>query len=235
MHQKRSDGSQRYMAGVPVDVYFGGNGCCLLNWLPDTGKFDGDEIAELFQEMIIKGSQFKSLGENNHISDTPKEEAACGLVVGRMKLGEPSNKEDLVAGEPCRIGSKSFTWDSYISFEPDTIENIDSLQVVKEAKELVNLPEFLYWYHKSLRRRGEDVSIPSIKGYSLGSKEKEDSENIETTIEDNLRLWNNVVKKLRSSLVNVEGATSDNIRIEPPFILGLKALIEVLADEWAGQ
>lgn len=235
LHQKRPDGSQRYHAGVPVDIYFGGNGCRFLNWLSDIGKFDGDEIAQLFQEMIIKGSKFKSLGENSTISDAPKEEAACGLVVGKMKLGEPSNKEDLVAGEPCRIGSKSFSWDSCISSEPDTVESIGSLQIVKDASELVNLPQFLYWYHKELRRRRDEITIPPIKGYSLGIREKEDAENLETTVEDNSRLWIKVVKKLKNSLVLEEGATSDSIRIEPPFILALKALIEVLADEWAGQ
>jgi hypothetical protein len=234
LHQKKSSGSQRYRAGVPVDIYFGGNGCRLLNWLSDTGKFDGDEIGELFQEMIIKASKFKSLGEQNTVSDSPKEEAACGLVVGRMQLGEPSNEEDLVAGEPCRIGSRVFNWDSYISFDPEIAENITSLQVVKSAEELVNLPQFLYWYHKGLRRR-RDIGIPPIQGYSLGDPQKEDRDNLETTVEDNARLFNQIVKKLRDSLVLEEDATTDSIRIEPPFILALKALLEVLTDEWARQ
>lgn len=234
LHQKQPNGTQRYLAGVPVDVYFGGNGCRLLNWLSDTGKFDGDEIGELFQAMIIKGSKFKSLGERNTISDSPKEEAACGLVVGRTQLGEPSNEEDLVAGEPCRIGSKSFDWNSYISFDSDVVENIGSLKVVTRPEELVNLPQFLYWYHKELRRK-KDIVIPPIKGYNLGDSQKEDIENLATTVEDNSRLLNQVVRKLRDSLVLEDGATSDSIRIEPPFILALKALLEVLADEWAGQ
>ncbi len=235
LHQQQPDGSRRYTAGTPVDAFFGGNGSRLLNWLSDTGKFaDDHEIGELFQAMIIKGSKLRSQGEQNNISDAPKEEAACGLVVGKIELGEPSSEEDLVAGEPCTIGRRSYNWDSYISFDSDTAEDIGGLQIVKDASELVNLPQFLFWYHKELRRR-RNITIPPIQGYRLGDSTKEDFDNLKTTVEDNSLLWNKVVRKLRGSLTLKKGTTSDSIRIEPPFILALKALIEVLADEWAGQ
>ena len=233
LHSENDNEPRRYQAGEPVDIYFGGNGCRLLNWLSDTGKFDGDEIGDLFQDMVIKGSEFKPRSESTSISDQPKEEAACGLVVGKKKLGDPSNAEDeLIAGEPCKIGSYSFAWDSYIRFNPDLNENINTLQVVRNAEELVNLPKFLYWFHKRLRAR-RDIPIPPIKGFSLGDPSKSDEQNLQETIEKNERIWNLVVKKLRNSLVLEEGTTTENIRLEPPFILGLKALIAVLAEEWA--
>jgi hypothetical protein len=75
--------------------------------------------------------------------------------------------------------------------------------------------------------------IPAIKGFSLGDPKKTDKENLETTIEDNIKLWSKVVKKLRDSLVLEDGATTESIRLEPPFILALKALVEVLAEGWA--
>ena len=223
----------RYQAGEPVDVYFGGNGCRLLNWLSDTGKFEGDEISDLFQEMVIKGSKFKSGSETNSVSDKPKEEAACGLVAGKKQLGDPTNTEDeLIAGEPCKIGSHVFEWDSFITFDPEIVESINTFQVVKNAEELVNLPQFLYWFHKYLRAK-RDITIPAIKGYSLGDSKKTDEENLANTIQDNQKFWSQVVKKLKESLVLEDGATTDSIRLEPPFIIALKALIEVLADGWS--
>jgi len=223
----------RYQSGEPVDVYFGGNGCRLLNWLSDTGKFEGDEIGDLFQEMVIKGSKFKSGSETSFVSDKPKEEAACGLVAGKKQLGDPTNTEDeLIAGEPCKIGSHVFEWDSFITFDPEIVESINTFQVVKNAEELVNLPQFLYWFHKYLRAK-RDITIPAIKGYSLGDPKKTDEDNLANTIQDNQRFWSQVVKKLKESLVLEEAATTDSIRLEPPFILALKALIEVLADGWS--
>jgi hypothetical protein len=48
------------------------------------------------------------------------------------------------------------------------------------------------------------------------------------------RLWREVHKELRTNLVHIRG-DSENIRVEPPFILGLKALLRVLGKEWAGK
>jgi hypothetical protein len=227
--------SRRYQAGEPVDIYFGGNGCRLLNWLSDTGKFEGDEISDLFQEMVIKGSGFKPSAETSSVSDKPKEEAACGLVVGKKKLGDPTTAEDeLIAGEPCKVGSHVFEWNSYIKFDADVVESIDELEVVRKPEELVNLPKFLYWFHKRLKAK-RNIVLPAIRGFSLGDPKKTDEENLETTIQDNIKLWNQVVKELKNSLILEDGATTESIRLEPPFILALKALIEVLAEEWADK
>ncbi|MBD2148705.1 hypothetical protein H6F44_00970 [Pseudanabaena sp. FACHB-1277] len=234
LHKEDADSPRRYKAGKPVNVYFGGNGCRLLNWLSDTGKFENDEIGELFQEMTIKASEFQPLSKSNAISDQPKEEAACGLVVGQKRLGDPSGSEqDLIAGEPCKIGSRVFTWNSYIAFDADISESIDTLQVVTDPNDLVNLPKFIYWFQKGLRRR-RDIQIPVIKGYSLGNAQNDD-DNLRNTVADNYIFWDRVVDKLRDSLILDNGATTENIRLEPPFILALKALIEVLAEEWVSR
>jgi hypothetical protein len=112
------------------------------------------------------------------------------------------------------------------------VENIKKFEVAKSPEELVNLPQFLYWFHKGLKSN-QDIIIPSVKDYSLGDPSKAEQENLDNTIRDNLILWKRVVRQLQGSLVPVEDA--DNIRLEPPFILALKALIEVLAEDWANQ
>jgi len=233
LHREDINNTRRYEAGEPVDVYFGGNGCRLLNWLSDTGKFDGDEIGDLFQSMVLQASKFGAGAGTNAVSDKPKEEAACGLVVDGKKLGSPASTEDeLIAGESCTIGSHRFEWDSSITLDASLVGNIKKFEVAKSPEELVNLPQFLYWFHKGLKSN-QDIIIPSVKDYSLGDPSKTEQENLDNTIQDNSILWKRVVKQLQGSLVPVEDA--DNIRLEPPFILALKALIEVLAEDWANQ
>jgi len=233
LHREDANNTRRYEAGEPVDVYFGGNGCRLLNWLSDTGKFDGDEIGDLFQSMVLQASKFGAGAGTNAVNDKPKEEAACGLVVDGKKLGSPASTEDeLIAGESCTIGSHRFEWDSSITLDASLVENIKKFEVAKSPEELVNLPQFLYWFHKGLKSN-QDIIIPSVKDYSLGDPSKAEQENLDNTIRDNLILWKRVVRQLQGSLVPVEDA--DNIRLEPPFILALKALIEVLAEDWANQ
>lgn len=235
LHREDANNIRRYQAGAPVNVYFGGNGCRLLNWLSDTGKFDGDEIGDLFQAMVVQASKFKSGAGINAVNDKPKEEAACGLVVDGKKLGDPISTEDeLIAGESCTIGSRKFKWDSFITLDSSISNNIEEFEVAKNPEELVNLPQFLYWFHKNLKSNKDSI-IPPVTGYSLGDSSKTDQENLDSTIRDNLRLWSRVVNELQGSLVPEEGINSDNIRLEPPFILGLKALIEVLAEDWANQ
>ena len=220
-----------YDSGKPVNVYFGGNGCRLLNWLSYTGEFGDDEVSNLLQEMVVRGSKFKPSGSRTvYLSDLPKEEAACGLVVGKKKLGDPSiNENALIAGEPCRIGDRSFGWNDYIQFNEEVEENIDELQV----EELVNLPQFLYWFHKSLRSKKNDINVPAIDGYKLGDPKKTDEENLASTFETNLDFWESVIEQLEDSMALEDGVTTETIRLEPPFILGLKALIEVLSKRWA--
>ena len=50
----------------------------------------------------------------------------------------------------------------------------------------------------------------------------------------NIRLWQNTQRELTNFLLNSQGQT-DEIPVAPPFIMGLRALLEVLAKEWAGK
>ena len=50
----------------------------------------------------------------------------------------------------------------------------------------------------------------------------------------NSKLWNQVRDELTNLLLDMKGK-SENIRFDPPFILGLKALLKVLGKQWAGK
>ena len=217
-----------YESGKPVNVYFGGNGSRLLSWLSCPRDFGSDSISNLLQDMVVRGSSFKPSNRTIYLSDVPKEEAACGLVVGKKQLGEPSLDENaLIAGEPCTIGEFNFNWDDYIQFNEGVEEDINELQI----GDLVNIPRFLYWLHKSLKFH--KINIPPIDGFSLGDPKKSEEENLKDAFENNSSLWETVIEEMQESMALDDGVTTENIRLEPPFILALKALMDVLAKRWA--
>jgi hypothetical protein len=228
LHRADESNFREHESGQPVNIYFGGNGSRLLNWLSYTGEFDGDELGDLFQEMMIQASKLEPVAVTSVISSRPKDEVAYGLVVKENTLTSRTFiKEAIIAGEPCQIGVHRFEWDDYIEVNSEIFETTAELQVFN----LVNLPQFLYCLHKQLRSKS-DISISPVEGYSLGDTKRTDDENLVNTFEDNLDLWESVYEQLEDSLA-LDEATVESIHLDPPFILGLKALIEILAKRWA--
>jgi hypothetical protein len=54
-------------------------------------------------------------------------------------------------------------------------------------------------------------------------------------INSNKAFWREVGDELTSLLLQFRGKKFEEIRLEPPFILGLKALLKVLSKQWAGK
>ena len=106
------------------------------------------------------------------------------------------------------------SWESRLEFEEDIREF--------RIPELVQLPNFLYDFHVALR----DLDIEGIKPLQGYTRSRD--------IENNSKLWRDTQKEMTAILLQFEG-NSDNIRVEPPFILGLKALLSVLGKKWAGK
>ena len=71
--------------------------------------------------------------------------------------------------------------------------------------------------------------ILPLQDYELG-----DEPGAEPESTYNQSLWRDTERELTNVLLNMKGET-DDIRVEPPFIMGLKALLKVLAKEWAGK
>ena len=216
---------------MPINVYLGGNGASFVNWLSDTGRFEDSQVGNLFTAMMRHGSLDLPIGDI-YLSILLGDEIACGLAVSTKELFDADKIENgLVAGEPFSVNAQKFDWSSYIKFD-SKVKIINDLRIVSKPEDFANLPQFLYWFHKHLELN-PDISIPPLKGYSLGDPNKTDQENLANTVEDNIQFWNQVVRKLRRNLIVEEGTTTAGINLEPPFILSLKALIEVLSEEWA--
>jgi hypothetical protein len=106
--------------------------------------------------------------------------------------------------------------EAYSSLELQEDINLVDIEILN----LVELPKFLYEFYKALRDLEIEV-IPPLNNY-VRSPERE----------KNQKLWEDTRRELDNFLLQVKG-DSANIRFEPPFILGLKALLWVLGKRWA--
>ena len=95
---------EKYSKSDITPVYIGGNGSRFLNWLAEGGSFDkNSEINELLSRIMSKGSDFEDTEEVTRLSQRPKDEVACGLVIKETKLLGLGKKikDPLIAGENC--------------------------------------------------------------------------------------------------------------------------------------
>ncbi|WP_217359989.1 cell division protein FtsA [Anabaena sp. UHCC 0253] len=213
----------KYSQNQITPVYIGGNASRLLHWLAEGGEFDrNSEINSLLSHMMSIASGFPDTEELTRLSQNPKDEAACGLVLKDRKLQGLGKKEKdpVIAGEDCKISGENFGWQERLEFKGKSISKY-------EIPELTQLKLFLNAFHASLDELGID-GIKPLDGYEL--KEYPDDPDPDY----NEKLWRATERELRNSLNAIKGNIED-IREEPPFIIGLKALLRVLGKEWAGK
>ena len=198
-------------------VYLGGNGSRLLNWLDPTGEYSrSSEINKLLSAMLSAGSGFDDTREETQLSSTPKDEVACGLVLNdtRLKgLGQEA-KDLIICGETCILNGQEIAWNQRLGIE----ETIHSFSIPN----LERLSHFLYEYHIALKRLNIE-SIAPLEGYIHSQR-----------FEDNAKLWKGTERKLKKLCIKFKG-DARNIRVESPFILGLKALVHYLGQQWINQ
>ncbi|MEC4887016.1 MAG: hypothetical protein SAL70_37755 [Scytonema sp. PMC 1070.18] len=212
---------EKYSTKEITPVYIGGNGSRFLNWLAERGQFDRhSEVNLLLSRMLSQGSGFEDIEVETRLSGNPKDEVACGLVLNETKLQglQKKAKDPLIAGESCVINGELFDGDSRLDIDPDDGDKDFELKI----PQLVMLPQFLYDFHVALR----ELEIEGIT--------RLDNYNRSPEIDKNKKLWSDVQKELTNLLLSMKGK-SENVRLEPPFILGLKALLKVLGKQWSGK
>jgi hypothetical protein len=204
-------------------VYIGGNGSQAFHWLVATGEFDENNPASqplnrLFKEMLNKGSGFQyQKSVSIRLSSQPKDEVAYGLILSaeQNQLQIPNNSDNrLIAGEDYEYTEtgvfKTGDYSSRLSFQQNS--TIQGFRI----EELTNLKQFFQDYHEAIITLNSSSIQPFAK-YS------------DSTWQD--RLWDKVTERLNDVYLpgNMTG-NSSNIRLEPPFIMGLKVLLDVLID-----
>lgn len=194
-----------------IDFHLAGNGSRLLNWLDGTGKFkEKSEINSLLMLMLKKGSGFEDIQEvSTKLSNKPKNEVAHGLVLSDTKLRIENSEEVLISGETCELNGIQIEDDASFDIPKEDINNF-------EINDLVNLRKFLSHCNSAL----QEVKIKPIKPL-----------NEEDDIYHDSILWERVTLELKKITESFKGKR-ENISLEPPFILGLKALLKVLGEQW---
>jgi hypothetical protein len=214
----------KYTEGKIPSVYIGGNGSRLLHWLTNEGVFTKNSgINDLFRRMVADGSGLQETsGSDTQISQRPKDEAACGLVLDKSKLQglERRTKDPLIAGENCRINGQNVGFDQRMEAGGDDISSIEA------PATLDRLVDFINSFNEGIKDLEIEEEIKTFSQYRRGS-------GLEASYAD--ALLDKTMTELRSTLININNGDGEKLRVEPPFILGLKALMRVLAKEWAGK
>lgn len=206
----------KYTCAQATPVYLAGNGARLVNWLANNGQLTNyDPINAYFADLLSLASGFESYEAYSRMTPRPKDEVACGLVLDQTRLKGMDKKQadDLIAGESFELNGQEYSWESRMTF-PKQIESFNIAQ-------LQNLASFLNHYHRAVEANELEDLLPPVEGYTVTDD-----------LAENDALWQPVYTRLRSAVLNLRGET-DKVRIEPPFILAVKALLTVLGNRWA--
>jgi hypothetical protein len=214
----------KYTESKVPSTYIGGNGCRLLNWLVPTGEFSSFAgINELFNRLLSKASGLEEMDETTRVSKIPKDEIACGLVMSQTKLSgmdiKQKAKDDPISGENFRVNDREFAFHDRVNLT-NIGSDINSLHI----SDLQHLKQFVNEFNDAI----VELEIDDIQPLDTYSRRQ----GLDPAY--SRRLWDKVDRELRSVLSNMRGDPTE-IQENPPFILGLKSLLTVLAQEWAGR
>jgi hypothetical protein len=211
-----------------TSAYIGGNGSRFLQWLDGRGKFDQQsEVNELLSRMLSVGSGFEDTKKTTQLTKKrqPKDEVACGLVLKDTRLEgiDIRANEPVITGEKCVINEKiTLKPHSRLQLPEEDDEIITSFTI----PELVELPKFLYEFHKALK----DLKIEEIKALPANVYKRS------LDPQENSVLWDEVKTEIENILLEkVEGKKIEDVRWDPSFIFALKALLRVLGKKWADR
>jgi hypothetical protein len=205
-------------SGIP-NIYIGGNGSRLLHWMATGGEFNQNsrKLNKLFNQMLARSSGLENVYQATQLSKRPKDEVAYGLVADkdRTRLNglDDDDKNFLIAGENCKINNNEVIWSSRLEFKVKHIQKF-------EIPQLDRLKQFVEEFNHEI----EDLEIAEIE--PLNTYQPNSGLNSEYSS----LLWCKTQREVESMLLNINGKS-----IEPPFIIGLKALLKVLRNEWAGK
>ena len=211
----------KYSAEEITPTYVGGNGSRLLNWLDSSGEFDkGSEVNELFSYMLSRGSDFEDTEELTRLSQKPKDEVACGLVLAETSLKGLTRrqKDPLIAGEVCEINGEQIEYDERLEWG-DTIRDF----------KIPNLDQ-LFTFVDEFNLGIQELDLEDLKPMPQHQR----GTGLEPGYKD--KLYRSTRRELDAMLLKeFKNGSAEDIRPDAPFILGLKALLRVLAKEWAGK
>ncbi|XZF62201.1 MAG: hypothetical protein ACSI46_25000 [Gloeotrichia echinulata DVL01] len=206
-------------------IYVGGNGSRIFHWLVFKSNFDSQHpVNKLLSKMLQEGSSISySQIQNTILSEKPKDEVACGLVLDKenIPLQIPPNLDNsLIAGEACefRVKKGNGSEETYPFRDNQRLKQPNMGEMTNfQIPDLANIQKFWESFRKIF-----------------------DAENLHETIEGRIPILEKdfddfqeqIETKLSTYLENNMQKHVSEIRFEPPFIICLKVLLETL-DEYA--
>lgn len=210
-----------------VSVYVGGNGGKLLHWLDPTCQFNQDSQVNRWLSRIQASAinlNDNEPAEETRLSEKFKDEVATGLVVNQPHLSglsDDDSKYKPFSGESLHISGYDFAAEQPIDLSKfDHDEPVESMKLL----DLKELQRYVRGMVKAMEGLRDDLQLDPVVQASdlegvLGEKVLDRAQNL-----CDQHLGDCKTPK-----------TMGNFSVEPGFFLGLRALVEVLADDWAAD
>jgi len=209
-----------------MQVYIGGNGGRLLNWLDPSCSFEEDSPINRWLSHIQAASA-NNLDDNSYyetrLSGLFKKEVAIGLTVKEQKhlVVDPGISDDPFSGEAIRINNNDFAAGDQIKLDKNSDEKVKTM-------EILNLEE-LQRYVNNVRDATKKLG---------GFRELQLDMGVQQRALD--RLEGGEVLKRAQYLCQVrlgleKQKNMGDFAVEPGFFLGLRALMELLTEDWAND
>jgi hypothetical protein len=196
----------KYRPEVP-DIYIGGSGSRMFHWV-SAGAFSSEStINELLRDVFREASGLELSATQPMkivLSPKPKCEAALGLVGNKdLSVARDSSEDSaVVSGEKIIFQQKKFDFDTLVN--ASMFKDLFELPTKLEKTE-----SFIKIFNRYATKKG--AAITPI-----------DYESISTDLR----------KRLGGKLKDFSKKNPKDISVEPIFILALKTLLEISAEEW---
>ena len=185
-------------------VYIGGNGARILHWVAN-GKFENDEDSKTrFKKILLDATGFDTdLNRFDlEISKSPKEEAAYGLVRTRSFLNWTQDQ----LGRIDVLAGETFIENGEKKEWKEVLTPERMASGLDTTEELECIRDFVYSFNKN-GWSGEKILLDQ-------------------------RTQDFILAQLQNKFQEYKTVTTDNLRIEPLFILVLKLLLEWKTNQW---
>ena len=198
---------------TPTPVYLGGNGGRLMNWIDASSSFqtggDPDRLMEMLQ---VKSSGCTAASASTTMSDAYKDETSCGLISSGVNLDGDFDPSDdvMICGATLTINDLTFNAGDRVEL-PHVMTKIEGY----ELPDLDALRTFVQHYDSSVAELRIRSLLPIRQLCDLDT------------------LWDEVETQVRSLCLAKVGQEASELEPEPGFILGLKALTDILGRLWA--
>ena len=185
-------------------VYIGGNGARILHWLAN-GKFGSDEISKTRLKQILLDASGFDTDPNRfdlEISKSPKEEAAYGLVQADTFLEWTQDQ----LGKTDVLAGEAFIENGEKRTWTEILTPKRLVSGLDTTDELERIKDFVESFNKS-GWPGENIPLDQ-------------------------RTHDFILAQSQNMFQRFESNTSENLHIEPLFILALKFLLEWKTDQY---